>query len=384
VVAGAAYTEAEPAGNGHIDPGETFGVDVTLRNAGQLTAEDVSVMLVSTNPNVEFLCCPLPVLEQIAPGDSAVFTGFQARLAPGTPLGNLQALAAQVTVGGDQLGAFPLQPLRVGTPLPVFTDPAATLDAWTPAGGWGLTSTAWSPPSSFTDSPIGNYPANANATLTLSSPLDLSDVLAPRLRFRSRWSIQPDFDFGQVLLSTNGTNWTALPGRYTVSGSGSGAQPAGQHGFEGTNLDWPLEEMDLSPWAGMPTIHLQFRLRSNAATQRDGWWVDDIVVEGLVNGGTTAAESPAGAGDVALSVAPNPTRGPVVVTMTLQRPMDARVEVFDGLGRRVATLHDGPAPAGARSLRWDGGPAGQAAAGVYLVRLEADGRVAMSRFSVLR
>jgi hypothetical protein len=380
------YSEQEPAGNGHIDPGELFGIGVTLVNMGQSTAEGVHVTLVSTSPNVEMQCCPLPLITSIAPGDSAQFGGFQARLAPGTPLGDLQGLSAEIHSGTDLLGTFPLRPIRVGTPVVAFEDPATTMAAWTATGAWDLTSTAWSPPSSFTDSPDGNYPPNATATLTLTSPLDLSAAAGATLRFRSRWIIQPDFDFAQVLASSNGTIWTPLDGRYTVPGSGSGAQPAGQPGLEGTNLAWPVEEMDLSAFAGAPTVYLRFALRSNGSIQRDGWWVDDIVVERLVDGGTTAAEPPAGDQALALAgPAPNPATDEVRLWFTVGAVADVTLAVYDALGRRVVTLVEARTQAGTHEAVWDGdGPDGPVAAGVYLVRLEAAGQSLAKRMTIVR
>ncbi len=62
---------------------------------------------------------------------------------------------------------------------------------------------------------------------------------------------------------------------------------------------------------------------------------------------------------------PNPSRGSVVVPLVLGTATEARVVVFDVLGRRVAVLHDGPVAAGTHRLVLDtaGLPAG-----VYVVR----------------
>ena len=55
-----------------------------------------------------------------------------------------------------------------------------------------------------------------------------------------------------------------------------------------------------------------------------------------------------------LSAAPNPAHGPVGVQFTMPRPGPARLQVIDLAGRAVATLHDGPAAAGATRIPWDG------------------------------
>ena len=78
---------------------------------------------------------------------------------------------------------------------------------------------------------------------------------------------------------------------------------------------------------------------------------------------------------------PNPSSGPSTVAFALPAAGDARLEVFDVLGRRVATLADGPLAAGAHRATFD--PAGLPS-GVYVVRLAAAGRTATARLTVTR
>jgi hypothetical protein len=84
-----------------------------------------------------------------------------------------------------------------------------------------------------------------------------------------------------------------------------------------------------------------------------------------------AAAAPAAlasAQPVALTASPNPSEGPVTVRFALAAPAEARIEVLDVLGRRVALLHDGPMEAGPHALAWEGAGAPD---GVYVVRLTA-------------
>jgi photosystem II stability/assembly factor-like uncharacterized protein len=68
-----------------------------------------------------------------------------------------------------------------------------------------------------------------------------------------------------------------------------------------------------------------------------------------------------------VSVGPNPSAGAVAVTYRLATVEPAEVAVFDGLGRRVATLASGVQGAGTHRAVWEGA----GAAGVYFVRLTA-------------
>ena len=89
-----------------------------------------------------------------------------------------------------------------------------------------------------------------------------------------------------------------------------------------------------------------------------------------------------------LHVGPNPSGSPITVVLANPggRAVQARVTVHDLAGRRVATLHQGPAAPGATTLRWDGRDLeGRAAAsGIYLVRAELPGTVLTRRIALVR
>ncbi|HYE94807.1 MAG TPA: hypothetical protein VD962_01250 [Rubricoccaceae bacterium] len=99
--------------------------------------------------------------------------------------------------------------------------------------------------------------------------------------------------------------------------------------------------------------------------------------EGLfVSLGTTAAEPgvPAPSASVALSApTPNPSRGAARLTLALTEAQAVSVALYDALGRRVATLHEGPLHVGTHPLIAD---VSVLAPGVYVVR--AEGRTGVS------
>ena len=70
-------------------------------------------------------------------------------------------------------------------------------------------------------------------------------------------------------------------------------------------------------------------------------------------------------GRLRLEAYPNPSAGPVTISYHLERPGRAALDVYDALGRHVASLADGPAGAGPSAVMWDAG----GAAGLFLVRL---------------
>lgn len=94
----------------------------------------------------------------------------------------------------------------------------------------------------------------------------------------------------------------------------------------------------------------------------------------------TDAEASAPAAAFALDApAPNPATTQTAFSLHISTPQIVRVEAFDVLGRRIATLHDGSLPAGIHPFHLDvrGLPAG-----VYFVRVRGAEAQATRRFVV--
>jgi len=72
------------------------------------------------------------------------------------------------------------------------------------------------------------------------------------------------------------------------------------------------------------------------------------------------------------SAYPNPFNASTTISYSLPEAGRVRIEVFNVLGQKIATLVDGERPAGEQTVRWQ---ADRAASGEYLVRLEFAGRV---------
>ncbi len=82
---------------------------------------------------------------------------------------------------------------------------------------------------------------------------------------------------------------------------------------------------------------------------------------------------------------PNPFRGTTVVPFDLPWESEVRLEVFDLLGRRVATIADATYPAGAHAVEWNLRDAGGGTVrpGVYVYRMSAGQFRAKGKMSVL-
>ena len=100
----------------------------------------------------------------------------------------------------------------------------------------------------------------------------------------------------------------------------------------------------------------------------------------IAAGGTATEETVDGA--LALKGAfPNPARSQSEVRYTLAEAADVRVELYDALGRRVATLADGPQAAGPQRAAVE---AGTLPAGLYVYRVFAGASTLSGTLTVIR
>ena len=83
---------------------------------------------------------------------------------------------------------------------------------------------------------------------------------------------------------------------------------------------------------------------------------------------------------------PNPFNHATHIGFTLQQPSAVSLQVFNTHGQLVATLVEGMRPAGTYQAAWDGRDAhGQAvSSGVYIVRLDAEGRQATRKMLLIQ
>lgn len=114
----------------------------------------------------------------------------------------------------------------------------------------------------------------------------------------------------------------------------------------------------------------------------DGSMVEVVRSGGEADGTNTATEPDPLPAGVSLGASyPNPFRAEAQIAFRLERGQDVALRVYDVTGRLVATLVDGFRPAGDHVVELD---ARGLAAGTYVYRLEADGRVASRTMTLLK
>jgi len=81
---------------------------------------------------------------------------------------------------------------------------------------------------------------------------------------------------------------------------------------------------------------------------------------------------------------PNPFNPATDIRYVVPEDCRVKLEIFNVLGQRVATLVDEDQQAGSRTVRWDATSGGGLPSGVYLCRLEAAGTVAVHKMVLMK
>ena len=138
-------------------------------------------------------------------------------------------------------------------------------DGWSAQPPWAITSeSAHSPNNAWSDSPGGSYGPNLNVSV-LTPVIDLTSATSPELTFWHKREFAADgFDSGQVWATTD------LGSTYTLLAT-----------YTGTDLEWSLATIDLSAYAGVPSLRVAFQVQSDADLTGDGWYVDDVAVNNV-------------------------------------------------------------------------------------------------------
>jgi hypothetical protein len=199
-----------------------------------------------------------------AGANSAVFS-FRTRAAPGV-----------CTVPGQSL-------------VQVFTDNMENgINGWTtPAGTGPLWAQSTARPFSGLRSWLAQDVTTTSDQRLVSPAIAIPGSLnSVTLRFQHDVEMEVDppnncFDGGYVEVSTNGgASFTPLPAGDVLQDTYTGPIPSGQQAWCG-DFRYRTASIDLSPYVGQ-TIQLRFRAEtdSSVGSLPDGWYVDDVKVEG--------------------------------------------------------------------------------------------------------
>ncbi|PHI18357.1 hypothetical protein CEQ90_18445 [Lewinellaceae bacterium SD302] len=258
----------------------------------------------------------------------------------------------------------------------IYADNGTNVSLWESQGEgspWNVTTEDFtSSPSSRTDSPFAEYEDDQDKTYTLLQAISLENMSEARLEFMARWDIENNYDFVQIMISTDGVNFTPLCGQYTNLASNQ--QPFGEPLYDGEQAEWVKESISLDDYLGQSVL-FRFYFYSDGAVEEDGFYFDDFEVLGLPIVSSISENDARGL--IINSVAPNPFTEMINVALTLDRPASTlELKLVDPLGRTVLNQPLGAKTDGIQrvELRTE-----KLANGIYFLQVFQDGELAAVR-----
>ncbi len=332
-------------------PGQSGTFKVKFRNKGVMTANNVKVILTPGNANVTIPVQQFnyPSLASFA-SDSSTFNFSISGAAP-----NNCGIPLTLTIKLDTTTVYYAAAyILVGTGTVTFNDNASNFSNWTGTGPWGITTSQFnSAPSSFTDSPTGNYGNNINYSMTLTTPVNVSATPVVYLSFWHKYATEAGYDFCYVEVSSNnGTVW----------------QQAAS--YNGSLTTWTQVTLDITQYAAASSqLKIRFRLTSDGGVAGDGWYVDDVKLTNYCG----SLVGIVGNNNIPFEYAleqnyPNPFNPSTMIKYQIPTASNVKITVFDILGKKVAVLIDQKKDAGYHEVEFSGL---NLASGLYIYRIEA-------------
>lgn len=284
------YTVDDASGNGDgiADPGESVVFYVRLRNLG-LDATNVNATLSVLPPadTAVTITDNTSAYGTLVQGDTSSGDGFAFSVDTTWRDGVPAQFVVSITADGGYSRTETLS-VQLGRPAYYtwFQYDFSTMGPWT--GGWALTTADYnSPPSSLTDSPGGSYGDNQHNYVVHAQPFDLSDAYFARIIFSHKYDIESGYDFGYVQVATDtsdGASWTTLAS------------------YSGSQVTWTPETLQIPNSFMGQTVYVRFLLETDGSVTRDGWYVDDVVLQKdvpltgvvMISVGTAVADTSAG------------------------------------------------------------------------------------------
>ncbi len=289
-----------------------------------------------------------------------------------------------VTLDGDELSVD--LTLGISMQVTLFDDDFESgTGQWT--GDWDVVADAYEGAYSMTDSPSGAYESNALSICTMASPVDMTDLLSGTLSFWAKWNLERNWDGVRFQVSTDdGTSWISLASPYTDAGSGQGAQIDDEPYYEDNQPGWVNVELDLAPYVSLSSVQFRFILESDSSVERDGFYFDNFVIEGI----SESSGGPSGVDTPALTALrgcyPNPFNPSTTLKFAIADAGNVRLSVYDISGKLVSTLVDGMQTAGDHEVQWNGKNSNgdSVASGVYFAKFSSGDVVNTTKLSLIK
>ncbi|MBK7879576.1 MAG: immune inhibitor A [Saprospiraceae bacterium] len=231
----------------------------------------IHVVCSSDHPNHVFIQNIIPFV--LEPG-AGYMVPIEYTLGPGLSRGEVINFTIKLTTGDYEQT---IQARKVYWGNPAWEEKCLDQNQWMSPNNNPLvitTESYTSAPGSFTDSPNKKLTPGREYRMRTTVPIDLRNAASAFLSLQAKWDLNPESDFAQVQISTDGISFEPICGRYTVRGGNF--QDLDNPVYSGSQKNWIAEWIDLKKYLGR-SIYLQIFVNTNySEIPYDGFYVDDI------------------------------------------------------------------------------------------------------------
>jgi hypothetical protein len=397
VLAGGAVLidDSTPGGNGNgvVDPGETFFVQLWMQNSGHAAAWDLTGLLSTTDQRIQILDADGTCLHAPA-GSRGLMSAFQVQTPPDILVPAILPLDVELAGPAGFTGS-----IHYEVPIGAWADNAETDRGWAlGVGGDTATGGVWvrtepigtlqgiepvQPDLDHTFDPgslcfvtgngaiggaVGDADVDGGRTTLLSPVFALGNAVSATLGYW-RWYTNdlgnnPGQDAWTVEVTADGTNWVVLE-QTTASAN-----------------EWTYFVFDLGSYVPLTD---QVRVRFVAVDDSPGSLVeaavDDLVLTAVRAPATDAPVGEVRAASGIVSLGPNPLHGKGAITYRTGQAGRTALDLYDVSGRRVRALVDRVQAAGEYTVAI---PVDGFVSGIYFVRLETAEVLEVRQIAVVR
>lgn len=198
-----------------------------------------------------------------------------------------------------------------------------------------------------------NYQPNANTRLIGPKiQLTVQPGQSPLLCFWHWFRInETDFwgpDNGYIQISVNDGPWQTI-----------------SNAFTGISPTWTQFCVDLSAYQDS-TIQIAFYFTSTCCSEDNGWYIDDISINGIITGVKDRKTKVPAKYSLSQNY-PNPFNPSTTIRFSLPRAAQVKLTVYNALGQQVVELLNERKPAGEHTVTFDGR---NLSSGVYYYRID--------------
>tara|TARA_A100000164_G_C21940963_1_gene790671 strand:+ start:662 stop:2905 length:2244 start_codon:yes stop_codon:yes gene_type:complete len=264
-------------------PGEIAELDVVIQNRG-LSDSDAYIDI-NINTLNEFISLDTEsyTMSEMDARDSDDFS-ISIEIADNAPVGSTSGVVLSLE-SNNSINRIDTIEFVIGQRQIVYFEGFENeLTNWMLDGDWGLTGDAASGEFALSDSPYGDYQEQQESSAELDLFFHFDYLISPIIKFKAKWDIELSWDFVQFQAHVENIGWISLRGEYTNLGSGNIAQPVGEPGYDGVQLDWINETIALDQLNGEVITGFRFVQSSDNFVEGDGFTIDDFSISGFPNG----------------------------------------------------------------------------------------------------